>query len=340
MSAEISINNFVTDVLNASDVAINLFVENSFKRLVSTNMETLTLALVLFVMLIGIRGMYRGFTIEDLFYPIARMIFVFMLATKWMYFQLFFYNIFTQMPTHIISSMSDSGGVVKGLNAVFSQGFTVANAIFEKGGWNSMASYFWAVMVHLVNFGATIVALGMIVLAKFMCAMYLFLGPLFIMFALFDSTRPLFEKWLQQLVTTALLPVLTCGVLLLSLSISTVVLGNLENSVQMDHGILARAGEFVGFQVLVIFLLKEVPAKAAALGGGIALSGVTSAVQASRAFRENNIARAGAANRHAKSAMAGARVAAGSMAGAASYIGNKVTGRGVAVQSIVNKSMG
>ena len=287
MNAKINMNSFVTDVLTASDNAVNDFVETCFKKLVANNMGAITSALVLYVMFIGIRGMYRGFSVDDLLYPIFRIVFIYLLATNWMYFQLFFFDIFTKMPTHIISAMSDGDSVGKGLNGVFSQGFEVGNAIFAKGGWNSMASYFWAAVVHIVNLGTTIVALGMIVLAQFMCAMYLFLGPLFIMFALFDSTRPLFEKWLQQLVTTALLPVLTCGVLLLSLSITKVVLGNLQHSLEVNNDVLTRSGEFVAFQTMAIFLLSQIPAKAAALGGGIALAGVTAVGQSVKSFKES-----------------------------------------------------
>lgn len=339
MSIEISINNFISDVLAAADASIEAFIRNAFYNLVSANIDTFTTMLVLFVMFIGIRGVYQGFSMEDLYKPILKMIIIYALATNWYYFHKYIYEFFTVMPTYIIASM-DGGTAADGLNMVFSRGFKAGNDILAKGGLYSIPSLFWGMVLHIINFGTMIAALGMILLAKFICAIYLFLGPLFIMFALFDTTRSFVENWLQQLVTAALVPVLTCGVLLLTLTISDVILANLEASLAATQGILTHVAEFVGFQALSIYLLRQVPSKAAGLAGGLALSGFNAAVQSVKEFSGNSHNFASSVKSGGAKAMANLSKGASSTKAAAMGVAAKVwkANTGGAARQLTNKA--
>lgn len=71
-------------------------------------------------------------------------------------------------------------------------------------------------------------ALLLFVYAKMMMAIALALGPIFILFYLWDATKGLFAAWLRKLITIALVPIVTSAILVLMLSVINVILPQLN----------------------------------------------------------------------------------------------------------------
>lgn len=288
MDMQDSLNNFIVQIITTANSVVESFVQEAFVNIVSGNMTAFTSMMVVFVIFTGIRGMLQGYTMSDIVTPIAKLTVVFVLATNWDYFHKYIYSFFMRFPDEIIMAMGGgSGSDGYGLNKVFARGFDVAVQLFSQGGISSIQYYILGFIVVVINLGVMAVGLGGIIIAKLLCGIYMFLGPVFIMLALFESTRPILENWLQQLVTVTLWPILICGVLLMIVKISDVVL--VGSSTDMNAaGAISTAFEFISFQTLSAFLLSQVPSKAAALAGGVALSGYKAAIQSVRDFKSNS----------------------------------------------------
>ena len=286
---DVILNNFITQILSATDKVVYAFVENSYKHLVSSNIDIFTSLLVIFVVLTGLRGMYHGFTASDIFMPIIKMVIIYTFATRWNYFHDYIYNFLTSVPNAIIGAFSDVGDGKYGLNTVVIKGFKLVTELFAEATFGTWYFYFLAIAVLIVNMIAMVAGLGGILVAKLLLAIYLFMAPVFIMLFLFDVTKPMVESWVQQLITMTLWPILICAILLMMLMISEEIMFKDFKFSMEKNGAVTLVFEFLIFQGLTAFLLTQVPSKAAALAGGVMLSGYRGAVQSSREFKNNSL---------------------------------------------------
>lgn len=324
---EINLNQFITTIIYEADNAVDEFLFNAYTNLVNNNIEVFTSLLVIYVVITGVRGIYYGFAMSDIFTPILKMAFVYALATTWPYFHDYIYSFLVQIPNEIIKAFGTPGADgAYGLNTVFVKGFEIVTRLFEAGGWSAIHYYILAFVVLIVNLGVMVAGLGGILVAKFLLAIYLFLSPIFLMLFLFESTRSMTESWVQQLITVTLWPILICAVLLLSLQISERIMIYDVELLLESRGAVSLAFQFISFQTLTAFLLSQVPSKAAALAGGVMLSGYRGAVQSTREFTSNS-----------KSALASANKAGGSTV--AKIAKGAVAAKGAAIAAgVANKS--
>jgi type IV secretion system protein VirB6 len=113
-------------------------------------------------------------------------------------------------------------------------------------------------------------AMFLIALSKIALAVLLALGPLFIVFRLFEGTRRLFDAWLMQLANYGFITVLTVlvGALLLTLiqsyATQTAARGAALATVDALDMLLAA--------VIVLLVLRQIMPIAASLAGGGSLS--------------------------------------------------------------------
>jgi type IV secretion system protein VirB6 len=116
-------------------------------------------------------------------------------------------------------------------------------------------------------------ALLQFIYAKMMMAVALALGPIFILFLLFDSTKNLFAAWLHTLITLALIPIVTSAILVLMLSVINVTLPSIKlpaESMQF-YGI----APFLALSLATTLILSQVFHICTSLGGGISLSSMS-----------------------------------------------------------------
>lgn len=140
--------------------------------------------------------------------------------------------------------------------------------------WNAFATVLYlelsALLLWLMVLLAMVVALAVMLLAKLLLSILLALGPLFVAFLLFDTTRPMFSAWLGQCLTQIFTFVIA-GITVLIMTF--VAMANLEASLAMTNdGSMPSLSQFSGFlftSVLIPIIAVQASAIGAALGNGV-----------------------------------------------------------------------
>jgi len=180
-----------------------------------------------------------------------------------------FYN----APTEFAAAVVGASDPVQTIDTIWNAGGAVADQLYRDGsGFN--ATHFGYVLagavVWLVVGLLCVYAMFLLALSSVALSVLLALGPLFVAFLLFDTTRRFFEAWLAQLANYALITILTVMVAVLMLHLvqsyaqQTEALGTAIHTVDAINMLLAT--------VLVFLFLRQVMPIAAGLAGGVALN--------------------------------------------------------------------
>jgi type IV secretion system protein VirB6 len=119
------------------------------------------------------------------------------------------FDLLSRGPDQIAAALlGNSGGATHAfaerLDGIFDRFINLAQALESKGQSGQLAArWVWASTLLLMLCTA-----GLVLVVKVVMAVLLALGPLFIVFALFDGTRGLFEGWLKTSIAFALAPLL------------------------------------------------------------------------------------------------------------------------------------
>lgn len=191
--------------------------------------------------------------------------------------QLWLYNsvivdTFYRAPTELAAAVVGAADPVTVIDAIWDRGGTVAGILWSRvtvlsGTWG----YCLAALIVWVLIGLLCVyTMFLIALANIALAVLLALGPLFIPTLMFERTKRLFDAWLGQLATYALITILTVLVAGLLLKI---VQSYAEQTAERGTAILTvDALNMVLISVLVFLLMRQVMPIAAGIGSGVALS--------------------------------------------------------------------
>lgn len=177
-----------------------------------------------------------------------------------------FYN----APTEFAAAVVGASDPVQTIDAIWNAGGAVADQLFRDGeswhpGYTLAGLVVWLIVGLLCVYTMFLLALSSVALAVLLA-----LGPFFVAFLLFDTTRRFFEAWLAQLANYALITILTVMVAALMLHLvqsyaqQTEALGTMIHTVDAINMVLAT--------VLVFLFLRQVMPIAAALAGGVALN--------------------------------------------------------------------
>lgn len=181
-----------------------------------------------------------------------------------------FYN----APAQLAAAVIGGGEPVGTIDAIWSSGGGVAGILWTKGTSGTLylgnfGFYIAAVVVWLFVGMLCVYAMFLIALSSIALAVLLALGPLFIATLFFESTRRFFSAWIAQLVTYALITILTVMVAALLLQIvrsyatQTLARGTVMQTVDALNMVLICA--------LVFLILIQIMPIAASLAGGFAL---------------------------------------------------------------------
>ncbi len=279
---------FCTDLLNTIDTILNNFVQTGFERLVQNYQGVLTSLMIFYVGWIGFRMMTRSLQIDIVVFAkhLSLLIIVYALLNNWQLFYLFFYNIFTNEPTNICQVLVNSSGnfnlqgesTSSALNEVFYQGITASQKLLSLTGFGNYMVFVYGILVGTATCIFCLIALAMLIYAKMLLALLLFLAPIFISFLLWNSTRRLFDKWLQALINYALYPIITCGVLMLTLTLANTTLPGLMTNVSSGNPTFSGVSIYVFLLIICGLILKQVKYICADLSAGVAVEGISAAI--------------------------------------------------------------
>src|SRR4051794_19534862 len=138
-------------------------------------------------------------------------------ATSWVAYQSVVWNLATGAPDEIASVLVGSKGSATVLFAQQLDGFfnaitDAASNIPAQNPVIAAATPTFASPANILSIGALLLLLGtvgVLVVCRLALAALLIIGPVFIVLALFEGTRGLFEGWLKSVAMFALVPLLT-----------------------------------------------------------------------------------------------------------------------------------
>ena len=212
----------VADALQKVDCLANDATAMSFGRLFGAHgsfQTALTIVLTLYIALLAF-NLLTGRSALRLSVLTPRMMtlgLVLTFATSWIAYQSVVWNLATGAPDEIASVLVGSKGSATVLFAQQLDGFfdaitNAASAIPPQTPAVAAATPALTSPANILSLGALIMLLGtvgVLVVCRLALAALLIIGPVFIVLALFDGTRGLFEGWLKSVAMFALVPLLT-----------------------------------------------------------------------------------------------------------------------------------
>ena len=212
----------VSGTLQAMDCQIEQSVAVGYNRLFGAGgafAQTLTVLLTIYVALLAY-GLLTGrtrLTVAMMSPRLVSMVLVLTFVTVWPAYHTVFYGMFMYGPDQIVAALLGQHGsavmsfaeILDGLFVRFShiaQSFdsTPANGVPVLASKSMPVMLFWSSGLLLL-----MSTLGLLILTRLVLFLLLVLGPLFIVLALFDQTRGLFNGWLRTSIVFALAPMLT-----------------------------------------------------------------------------------------------------------------------------------
>jgi len=270
-----SFDYFITDTLQLVDVTINAFVNKAFINL-GGYINGLMMALAtVYIMFFGLQVLYQKVNLElmTMVKTLSLLVIVMALTTHGPLYHLLVYNIFTNEPVHLSQYLlGGADNATSAINQLWSQGCLAGGKLFSAAGINNLSNYAYGIAIFVATFLNAFVALCLFVIAKLSVAILLALGPVFLLFLLWDSTREIFAGWLKALINYALIPVITTSVLLLTNQLMLTTLPGLSASASNPK--LQGLMPFFALSLMSGYLLRQVMSLAAGLSGSISLDGI------------------------------------------------------------------
>ncbi len=232
--------------------------------------------------------------VMETFKKMLKMSVIFSIATNSGLYQEYLSDWLWQSPELMANMISVSSGNGSGSTGV---SFTALDQLFFD--YYTSGKKFWdlAMTRTIPNFGFIIIAIGiwfagllisgyiafLLLITKIGLAIFLAVGQIFIMFAMFDVTRKYFEAWIGQVFNFLFVNLFAFAISGFILKISSTYISGMSAADILD------AIPLFGFTLLTIKALYEVPAWAANLSGGTQLN-----AKEGRQWVENRLA--GASN--------------------------------------------
>lgn len=280
----------ISDMLALVDNAIFGYVLGIFNSLNPLVVDAWRAMFTLFVIFYGYRMLFQAeANMNDMIVNTIKAVLVLIIATTYGNFAFLFFNVFTAIPNEISGLILSGSGatgldgtanssvtVNQALSDFWDQGMSAADAVQEGAKLTKFGLYLYAGCIAGVTIWLTGAALILIILAKLGVAVLLAVGPLFLLFLLFPTTRGYFEGWLRALTNFALIPIFTYALLALVLRI---LVGPVEdlvaNSAPNSEGFFAHLTAFILAVAVGSVLLAQIPGWVTGISGGVSLQSTT-----------------------------------------------------------------
>ncbi|PKF50233.1 type IV secretion system protein [Enterovibrio nigricans] len=171
-------------------------------------------------------------------------------------------------------AVAATGGenIYKTLDELLKVGVEQMNYCFGKAGWDP-STWMWLVcgIVVMLAIGAVTAYAAVIVLGtKFMLAMLLVVGPIFIIMACFPPTRRFLDNWLGKVFENILVQVFAVAIIMMLMRIigTYTEINNLTNG--DDANPAAIIVQIAIIAAIQIYVIRQIPNLAGSLAGGFA----------------------------------------------------------------------
>lgn len=189
---------------------------------------------------------------------------------------------FFNAPTELAAATIGAYDSVTIIDRILFLGGDAASALIQKGGIfdGNMSYYLAGFAVHFIVGLTAIYTIFLLTLSRIALSVLLALGPLFVAFLFFETTKRFFESWIAQMANYAFISILTVLVAALMLRVLSVAA---EEAATAGGGIMiSHAVRLCMAAGLTFLVMRQVMPMAAGLASGLALStfGIVSAALA------------------------------------------------------------
>ena len=189
------------------------------------------------------------------------------------------YPLVTDVPEEIAKFLlAQAGGgmdedAVLGLvESVMEAGMNSASAVWQDSGYLDLSSHFVSLLLIVTTLALAVVAMTLLMLSKLAVGILLAAGPFFLALRLLDIGKGLFEGWLRQLLTFALIPVFVYSLIGLNFVILTTAHTQLTDATLADQLTLTQIVPFILVAFANLLLLTQVMSWSGGVGGGVTLA--------------------------------------------------------------------
>jgi type IV secretory pathway VirB6-like protein len=277
-------SDMLLSILQATDNISSTLVINGYAQLVSAY-KTAILSLAGLVITVYGYAIVNGFaelSMAQFGKRVLLISFALAFALHWDLFSTYIYDLFTKAPdqiaVHVLNAIpgshySDRDSVYGALQDAFDDGLKFGTSAWDRGGKLDFIPYLWAILIWLITFGISGVALLELVIAKLGLAIYLVLAPLAIPMVLFSATKSaIFDNWTRHLLGFALVPIFVMAAVTLTLLLFNKILGNINGSIGQDVLNIGVLTPYILCGIINIALLTRAAMMATSMAGGISTS--------------------------------------------------------------------
>ncbi len=261
---------FYQTIFTDIDTALSTHVVTASGNLIGYLNPIFTSMFIIWITVWGymaIMGRLEGI-LQDSFLRIIRIAFIITLGLKSAQYNSIIVPFLQDSPewlaSVIIGSPTSDIGIT--LDTLLEKILSLGNTAWAKGGVTDIGNYLIALMIYGFGGILTILLASMLMMSKVVLTLLLAIGPLFIIASLFQTTQRFFDSWIGVLMNAAIMLILASSLGSLLLNIASVYASSIVNPT-----ISRTIGLALLFSML-IFIVKQLPGIAAALGGGFALS--------------------------------------------------------------------
>jgi type IV secretion system protein VirB6 len=179
---------------------------------------------------------------------------------------------FLNGPTALASAILGGGAPLAAVDNIWTQGSGIAKIFWDNAGVfkGNFGLYFGAVATWVVCGLLCVYTAFLFALSSIALSILLAVGPLFLMFLFFDSTKKFFESWVAQLANYALVVIIASLIGALILNLVSSMATNTAN-VGVDLKVV-DALDFLVSTILAFLLMRQTMSVASGLASGVALA--------------------------------------------------------------------
>ncbi len=270
-------SNLYQSIFHMVDKSLDNYVQQGSAKMIEFLIPIFTSMMIVWVAIWGYSLMFGRSEqpLQEGFYRILRIGFILTLGLTVGRYNQTVVSFLSETPQLLASviSGSHSQNAASLLDHLFSQIFALADNAWRQGGVmdGNFGMYFLAIAVLLIGSCLTLIVAFFILLSKVMVSVLLAIGPAFFVFLLFQATQRFFESWLGMVINFGFILLLgvTSGQLMTSVASSYL------QQIAHNHATITTLSDSSMLCIvlgLCILVMKQIPAMAAALGGGVAIA--------------------------------------------------------------------
>ncbi|AAF85580.1 type IV secretion system protein [Xylella fastidiosa] len=281
MGASVASNfHFYSRMFTELSNALNTYVNDTAANIIGAITPVATTLLTIYVILWG-WSMMRGVISEPITDGVGRIVRLAVIcgiALKIGYYNGFISDFLWNAPDEMANYLGGRDGESNAafLDTLMSKMYDFGDTYYQKAQANTtlgvpnlgflfMGYGIWAAGILATGYGAFLLAL-----AKMGLAITLGIGPIFVLLIMFEPTKRFFDAWLGQTLNYVFLVMLTAAAIKLIMTILEKYLTS-AMGVDVDPS-LDKALPAIVFSIIGALVMVQMPSKASALGGGVAIS--------------------------------------------------------------------